>query len=66
MSERGLIILFTSNWLGSFLTIRDRQTRAFFRTAGADLFERAKSKTASVRFVRAEGMIVANIERAKD
>ena len=66
ISESGLKIFFTSNWFGSFLSIRDKQTKAFLRTRGDDLLDNARSKIESVKLLRAAGMMVANIDKAKD
>jgi hypothetical protein len=66
ISEIGLNIFLRSNLFGYFLIIRERQSRAFFRTLGVVRLERAKSKTESDRLVNAVGILVASIDKAKD
>ena len=66
ISPKGPNIFLISNFSESFLTILDRQTRAFFLIIGVVLDERARSRIVSERLNRAAGMIVANNDSAND
>jgi hypothetical protein len=66
ISESGEKTFFKSYLFGSFRIILARHTKAFLRTIGIVLLERASSKMASDNVVRDCGIIVANIERARD
>lgn len=66
ISESGEKTFFKSYLFGSFRIILARHTKAFFRTIGVVLVERAKSKMASDSVVNDCGIIVANIDRASD
>lgn len=66
ISESGEKTFFKSYLFGSFRIIRARHTNAFLRTIGVVLVERASSKIASDKVVSDCGIIVANIERARD
>lgn len=52
--------------LGSFLIIRARHTKAFFRTSSEVRLESARSKMASESDESDCGMMVANMESASD